>query len=266
MADSVENYLVLVDGKKTYTCSFCEYTTKKISDMKTHISSKKHIIKITNRPATIPLVVGGEGASPPIAVPVRIPVAVGGEGAEPLINSPPKGKLKGKTYLSKYCIDAVKIDTTSIPWGRTFEITLDDIKRWIVMTPNQYIEYFFLKLIKEIGVDKFPFRCLDKARLKFYYNDINLGWIEDLGNSQLHKLIRAVLGKTTVSANEKRKTTYDIDDEITMENLTNVMYLYNCWALPVSSIQEPERNKTDGGAKKENVNALSFLADLLDCE
>ena len=181
-------------------------------------------------------------------------------------NSPPKGKLKGKTYLSSYCNNAVKIDTTTVPWGRTFEITLDDIKRWIVMTPNQYIEYFFLKLIKEIGVDKFPFRCLDKARLKFYYNDINLGWIEDVGNAELHKLIRAVLGKTTHLGFVKRKTTYDIDDEITMENLTNVMYLYNCWALPVTSIQEPERNKTEGGAKKENVSALSFLADLLDCE
>ena len=249
MTDNVENYLVLVDGKKTYTCSLCEYTTKKISDMKTHISSKKHIAKIITRPAE------------PISVPVRIP-----EVAEPLINTPPKGILKGKTYLSKYCTDAVKIDTTNVPWGRTFEITLDDIKRWIVMTPNQYIEYFFLKLIKEIGVDKFPFRCLDKARLKFYYNDINLGWIEDVGDAELHKLIRAVLGKTTHLGFVKRKTTYDIDDEITMENLTNVMYLYNCWALPVTSIQEPERNKTEGGAKKENVSALSYLADLLDCE
>lgn len=261
MTDNVENYLVLVDGKKTYTCSLCEYTTKKISDMKTHISSKKHITKITTRPGTIPLVVGGEGASHPIAMPIRIAVA------EDLPkNSPPKGKLKGKTYLSSYCNDAMKIDTTTVPWGRTFEITLDDIKRWIVMTPNQYIEYFFLKLIKEIGVDKFPFRCLDKARLKFYYNDINLGWIEDVGNAELHKLIRAVLGKTTHLGFVKRKTTYDIDDEITMENLTNVMYLYNCWALPVTSIQEPERNKTEGGAKKENVSALNYLADLLDCE
>ena len=251
MTDNVENYLVLVDGKKTYTCSLCNFTTKRLPDMRSHLLAKKHITNLANKPAE------------PIMVPVRIAVAE----EDPPKNSPPKGKLKGKTYLSQYCTDAVKIDTTTtVPWGRTFEITVDDIKRWIVMTPSQYIEYIFLKIIKEISVDKFPFRCLDKARLKFYYNDIDLGWIEDFCNIQINKLIRSVLGNSTYKASEMRRLTTEIDDEITMETLTYVMYLYVCWALPVTSVQEPNRNKTDGGAKKENINALSYLAELLDCE
>ena len=250
MTDNVENYLVLVDGKKTYTCSLCNFTTKRLPDMRSHLLAKKHITNLANKPAE------------PIMVPVRIAVAE----EDPPKNSPPKNRIKGKTYLSQYCNDAVRIDTLGFPWGRTFEITVDDIKRWIVMTPSQYIEYIFLKIIKQISVDKFPFRCLDKARLKFYYNDINLGWIEDLGNIETHKLIRSVLGKSTSTASEMRRLTTEIDDEITMENLTYVMFLYNWWALPYSSVQEPERNKTEGGAKKENVSALNYLADLLDCE
>ena len=52
------------------------------------------------------------------------------------------------------------------------------------MKANEFLVYIFLKLIKkEGGINNFFLRCVDTNRKRFFYNDANVGWTEDLMNS-----------------------------------------------------------------------------------
>lgn len=252
--DFVETYAIKIDGKKCYKCSLCNYDTNRLSNIKTHIMSKNHLAKFEAKPAE--------------SLPITIvkPVERDNSFSESPKNTPDKPRMKGKTYLSQYCKESIKLDMKGTNWGRSFDITLDDIKHFIQMQPSNYIEYFLIKLIRKITVDKFPFRCLDRNRNKFYYNDINDGWIEDLGNREIIKMIMAFLGNSILEAHKFYTTTDELNDLINYESLTYVKMNYCFWGCERVSMQEPSQNKTEGGAKKEINNTLQFLGEILDCE
>ena len=254
--DSVETYAIKIDGKKCYRCTLCDYDTNRLSNIKTHIISKNHLAKFEAKPVV----------SEPIEIPIIKAIERDNSFSESPKNSPGKLRIKGKTYLLQYCSEAIKLDMKGINWGRSFEITLDDIKHFIVMLPNNYIEYFLIKLIRKITVDKFPFRCLDRSRNKFYYNDINDGWIEDLGNREIIKMIMAFLGNSILESHRLYTTTDELNDIISYESLAYVKMSYCFWGFERTSLQEPSQSKTEGGAKKEINNTLQFLGQILDCE
>lgn len=150
-----DDYLTVVDGKKSYSCDLCKYSTPQKSHMTVHLNGKKHLSMIEN--------------------------------------PTPKQTLKGKTLLLAHCKDAMKIDTTIADqnhWSRNIIITEEDYTRWGSHTPHDFIMYYFPRFVKSIGLEKFPYRCVDVARKRFYYNDVTEGWTDDLGSIQLVKFIK----------------------------------------------------------------------------
>jgi hypothetical protein len=110
-------------------------------------------------------------------------------------------KLSSKQYLITNCKDAVKIDITpnTIRYGRMFEINNEDLLYAYSHKINDYVFYIFKKLYMKVGKNNFPFRCSAVSRKKFYYNDVNEGWIEDIGHGAIFQFIHDFLASTACS-------------------------------------------------------------------
>ena len=197
--DLVDNYAIQLNGYKRYKCELCDYITSQKKDISEHILRKKHRenykIKHNITLKTTP-------TPPPILIKSTTPIPINDNDnninlvISSIGSSPPKNKLKGKTFLSMYCNEAIKIDT-SLPYldhfVRNLELNDNDISKFRCFETNEYLLYFFNKLIKEFGINNLPIRCVDKNRKRFFYNDFNIGWTEDILNEQTLKFIRHII-------------------------------------------------------------------------
>lgn len=257
--DSVENYALKIDGYKRYRCDSCDYIALQKKVMSDHLCSKKHRDNLKIK-SSIPVIM-----KVAISEPIQI-INNNIINEERINNSPPKNKLKGKTYLSKNCSNALSIDTSIHfleHWGRQLELTVEDIEKRTANDPNQFILYYFMKLKNEIGINNFPFRCLDVNRRKIYYNDIATGWTEDIGHLQTLKLIRNIFSNTILTAAYYHKCNeLNINQDDTTE--TNVKYIH--WGYDRKSNQEPSQNKSKKQAEQEIIEALDFICQLFQVE
>jgi len=242
--DKVENYIIRIDGKKKYNCELCNYITERKSNIESHINGKTHRSKYETKPKSIPIPVNKEEN---IIISVNTPPK----------NSPPKTGLKGKTYLTTYCADALKLDV-SLPFDDRYARHIDfDDEDWgffSTQNPNQFLLHIFMKLIKkEGGINKFFFRCTDSSRKRFYYNDHNVGWTEDMLDLQLITFIRDLLAKYILKFLKPKAG----------ETILARAMLYSLWGRTYESIED-SRNKSKKRADQEISECLDFLSRLLE--
>lgn len=258
--DSIENYSMRIDGYKRYKCEMCDYLAKQKKDMADHLLSKKHKINIETIGVTtcvadksIPIPIKEEN----IILTVNTPPTCFAEK-----NSPPKTQLKGKTFLTTYCADAVKLDV-SLPFDDRYARHIDfDDQDWgffHTQNPNQFLLHIFMKLIKkEGGINKFFFRCADSSRKRFYYNDHNVGWTEDMLDLQLITFIRDLLTKYILNFLKPKAG----------ETILARAMIYSLWGRTYESIED-SRNKSKKRADQEISECLDVLSRLLeinDCD
>ena len=244
--DKVENYIIRIDGKKKYKCEICDYITERKSNIESHINGKTHRSKFETAPKSIPIPIKEENINLIINTPPK--------------NSPPKTQLKGKTYLSTYCAEAIKLDA-SVPYmeryARKVVFDQEDLDCFAIKSPNQFLLHMFMKLIKkEGGLDKFFFRCVDTSRKRFYYHDHNVGWTEDMLDLELIKFIRDLI------ANYLQKFVNGGKSKAREETMARAM-LYTFWGREYESIEDC-RNKGKKKADQEISECLDFLSRLLD--
>lgn len=218
--------------------------------------------------------------SPSLAHTTPAPMPAPTTPAPPTTPPPPTtpiGKMKGKTYLNKNCKDALVIDTTpKTHWARTFEITTDDLYRFTANEPNKFIMYYFMKLVKTHGRNMMPFRCTDINRKKFYYHDKDLGWVEDLCNTEIYKCIKMVFNIVVLAANKHfRAGGWDNDDDeegstiptgnkMNLSQLNEIIVKNMFWGEARPS-NDSYYAKSQTGADREKNEALEFLGELLRC-
>lgn len=257
--DLIKNYLIYVDGYKRYRCEMCDYVATQKTHIIYHLCSKKHMENLKSKLPNKEIEILN-----PIIYEPSIPIKINNIKIveEPVINSPPKNKLKGKTFLTSYCCNALTIDTSLSSmehWIRNIDITDDDKDKWQIKTPNDFILYFFMKLIKEIGINNFPFRCVDNSRKRFYYNDAVMGWIEDIGNIEIIKLIKNLFCSVNLNSIQLYNAGYL---EMELERLNEIILIYSFWGESRVSVEET-LNKTSKRAEIEKVEALNVLSQLL---
>lgn len=248
--DNCDNYVIRVDGKKKYKCELCDYIASQKSHIELHLNGKGHRSKYT------------ESKSKSIPIPVKE------ENINLIIspkNSPPKNKLKGKTFLSTYCADALKLDT-SLPYlqryGRQVVYDNDDIQKWGYMKANEFLVHIFLKLIKkEGGINNFFLRCVDTNRKRFFYNDANVGWTEDLMNSVTICLIRQLLSNLNGTAHNYYK---DLGYKAS-EKHNERCFVFMLWGFERESMEESVY-KSKKEAERELNEGLTLLSKLLQVE
>lgn len=252
MEDCIDNYTLRIDGYKRYKCEICDYLGKQRKDMADHILGKKHK-ELFNKKS---------------AVSIPIPIPVKEENINLIIspkNSPPKNKLKGKTFLSTYCADALKLDI-SLPYleryGRQVVYDNDDIQKWGYMKANEFLVHIFLKLIKkEGGINNFFLRCVDTNRKRFFYNDANVGWTEDLMNSVTICLIRQLLSNLNGTAIDHYKKLGHSPSEKNNERCM----LFMLWGRDRESMEESVYKSKKEGERELN-EGLTLLSKLLQVE
>ena len=248
--DNCDNYIIRVDGKKKYKCELCDYIANQKSHIELHLNGKGHRSKYT----------GSKSKS--------IPIPVKEENINLIIspkNSPPKNKLKGKTFLSTYCADALKLDI-SLPYleryGRQVVYDNEDIQKWGYMKANEFLVYIFLKLIKkEGGINKFFLRCVDTNRKRFFYNDQNVGWTEDLMNSVTICLVRQLFSNLNTTAHNYYK---DLGYKAS-EKHNERCFVFMLWGFERESMEESVY-KSKKEAERELNEGLTLLSKLLQVE
>lgn len=253
--DLTENYATKIDGYKRYKCELCDYMASQKKDMSDHLLRKKHRENYKNKqnviiPATAPIQI-----IQPINENINLVI-------NSITGSPPKTKLKGKTFLSTNCADSIKIDTT-LPYldhyARTLNITEQDISKWRTSDTNQLILHYFNNIIKKIGINDFPIRCVDKSRKRFYYNDLNVGWTEDILNEQTLKFVRHIIGNINLTA---INLYHSNDLDIKLEMLNEIIMKHTFWSLPCDSLEETI-NKSQKKADHEKSECLYVLSEIL---
>ena len=246
--DSIENYIIRIDGKKKYKCELCDYLATQKSHIESHLNGKGHRTKFETKPKSIPIPVNKEN--------INMIITCSADNTPPK-NSPPKTGLKGKTFLSTYCADALKLDV-SLPFNDRYARHIDfDDEDWgffHTQNPNQFLLHIFMKLIKkEGGINKFFFRCTDSSRKRFYYNDHNVGWTEDMLDLQLITFIRDLLAKYILKFLKPKAG----------ETILARAMLYSLWGRTYESIED-SRNKSKKRADQEISECLDFLFRLLE--
>ena len=241
--DSIEKYIIRIDGKKKYKCELCNYLASQKSNIESHINGKTHRSKFETAPKSIPIPVNKENIILTVNTPPK--------------NSPPKTQLKGKTFLSTYCADALKLDV-SLPFNDRYARHIDfDDEDWgffHTQNPNQFLLHIFMKLIKkEGGINKFFFRCADSSRKRFYYNDHNVGWTEDMLDLQLITFIRDLLTKYILNFLKPKAG----------ETILARAMLYSLWGRTYESMED-SRNKSKKRADQEISECLDVLSRLLE--
>lgn len=247
--DNCDNYIVRIEGKKKYKCELCDYVASQKSHIETHLNGKGHRTKyIENKSKSIPIPVKEENINLIISPK----------------NSPPKNKLKGKTFLSTYCADALKLDI-SLPYleryGRQVIYDNDDIQKWGYMKPNEFIVHIFLKLIKNKGINNFFLRCVDVNRKRFFYNDANIGWTEDLMNSVTICLVRQLFSNLNGTALDYYKKL----GHRPSEKINERCMIFMLWGRDRESMEE-SFNKSIKEGERELNEGLTLLCKLLQID
>ena len=248
--DNCDNYIIRVDGKKKYKCELCDYIANQKSHIEIHLNGKGHRSKYT------------ESKSKSIPIPIKE------ENINLIIspkNSPPKNKLKGKTFLSTYCADAIKLDTSLHfleRYGRQIKYDMEDIEKWGYMKANEFLVHIFIKLIKkESGINNFFLRCIDTNRKRFFYNDANVGWTEDLMNSVTISLVRDLFANLNCTAHDYYKSEGYGANEKHIER----QFVFMLWGRDRDSMEESV-NKSKKEADRELNEGLTLLSKLLQLE
>ena len=180
-------------------------------------------------------------------------------------------KIKGKTFLIKNCENAIKIDA-SLPRERRYFFNIDmdddDCRKSLNSTPIQFLAHIIKQTIKEIGgKDNYPFRCTDKFRHKFYYNDNNVGWTEDILNEQLLIHMWSYFNNIALSTQDyiERNKLYTGDDRV---DYIRHKRLYIYWTQDTcgSYGEGSDHEKSRKTAQREKIETLNLFADLLDID
>jgi hypothetical protein len=236
--DNIELYKFSINNKIAYTCKFCDYNTDKKCNIEKHILRTSHKQKRTTPVGQDPITSDCEdnksikSNSDLIQNELQIKndeltkkieelmklnselqnqnsslIKLLSSGQAQIPQAPPlpiqiePTKLSSKQYLNTNCKDAIKIDITpnTIRYGRMFEIDNEDLLHAYSHKINDYVFYIFKKLYMKVGKNNFPFRCSAVSRKKFYYNDVNEGWIEDIGHEAIFQFIHDFLASTACS-------------------------------------------------------------------
>jgi hypothetical protein len=243
--DDIDLYVIKCPSNdKKYKCELCEYECIARHHMKKHIISNKHIQKSNSIPKSIP---------------IEIPIKQKNDSPK---NSPNE-KLKGKTFLSTLCSEATKYNV-SLPFNERYEKQVifdeEDLKKWGCLNPNDYLIHIFNKMIlKEGGINNFFFRCVDENRKRFYYNDSNIGWTEDLLNFNLIRFIRNLFANLNHSA----YVNYTNKGGKPNENFLNKQMIYMFWGIERES-SEDSINKSKKQASYELNEAIELLTRMLE--
>ena len=292
--DKIEDYVIYANKYRRYRCDLCDYYTAQKKDLVEHLCSRRHRYFFTlklknNQPSqnipilspiissqnnnnnnNINLIIHDKKIKEINKSPSPPPPHYNDPTPSPTPTPPPnkkyKPKLKGKTFLTTNCDDALTIDL-KLPylqnWGRQLIITIDDVVKWKSSSkPNDFLLYFFLKLTKEINLNNMPFRCLDVSRKKFFYHDVDLGWTEDIGNIQINKLINCIFANVDITAGQLIK---DGEIEIEKEVLIHKKMTYILWGQARQS-EEETINKSQKRADIEKNDGLEILARILQID
>ena len=244
---NAESCAVLLEGRKWYRCDVCSHLAKQKKEMTDHLATKKHAKNLK------------EFEEKEASAVETVPVVVTGTETVETITRP---KMSGKSYLVNYCKDAIQMDRTAhymTKFGRTYVFDDQDVNHYYMGTPTQFIVYLVIKIIKNMGVDKFPFRCVDVNRKRFFYNDAALGWTEDYGNLGLLLLVRELMMSIGCYINRLIKEELFIIDQ---EKRNEYSMAYIHWGHEIKSVHE-ELHKSPKRALNEKNEAITSLADIL---
>ena len=220
---NADSCAILLEGRKWYRCDVCSHLAKQRKEMTDHLATKKHAKNLK------------EFEEKEASAVETVPVVVAGTETAETITRP---KMSGKSYLVNYCKDAIQMDSAAhfmTKFGRTYVFDATDVNKYYMGTPTQFIIYLVIKIITKMGVDKFPFRCVDVNRKRFFCNDAALGWIEDYGNLELLKLLRELMSSISCYITKLINEGLFIID---MEKRIEYSCAYIHWGFEINSVHE----------------------------
>ena len=99
-------------------------------------------------------------------------------------------------------------------------------------------------------------------RKRFYYNDSEMGWTEDLSNKEVLRCIKMIFSISGNYVYECIKNN-EFNSEVDEDNYTINKINYNLWGEERNFDKMDPHNKTKDQAKAEYIEGMNIMATLL---